>query len=65
MAALNKRVMVRLSEEVYEELAKVADHNRRKPSTLARFLIEGALGFEDSQIITIPDAPTNGNHPDA
>ena len=49
--ALDKRVMVRLSDEVYEELVKVAIRNRRKPSTLARFMIESALGFGDSSFV--------------
>lgn len=53
---LNKRVMIRLSDEVYEELDRVARHNRRPPSTLARFLIEGALGFADEHVIVIPEA---------
>ncbi len=54
MTTLNKRVMVRLSPEVYEELTKVANHNRRKPSTLARFLIESGLGFDDGHVVVIP-----------
>lgn len=63
MATLNKRVMIRLSPEVYEELTRIADHNRRKPSTVARFLIEDALGFEECPVISIPKAG-NGTHPD-
>ena len=55
--ALEKRVMVRLSDEVYEELMKVADRNRRKPSTLARFMIESALGFGDSSFVSYPPVP--------
>jgi len=62
MGTLNKRVMVRLSPEVYERLAKVAEHNRRKPSTLARFLIEGGLGFDDGHVVAIPN--NSSNYPD-
>ena len=52
--ALEKRVMIRLSDEVYEELVKVAIRNRRKPSTLARFMIESALGFGGDFILENP-----------
>ena len=54
MASLTKRVMIRLSDEAYRELKKVSEHNRRAPSTLARFLIEEALGLSDNGIIDIP-----------
>ena len=46
--------MIRLSDEAWRELVRIAKHNRRAPSTLARFLIEEALGISDNGIIDIP-----------
>ena len=52
--ALDKRVMVRLSDEVYDELMRIAARNRRKPSTLARLMIEEALGLGGDFILENP-----------
>jgi len=43
MAKLDKRIMVRLSDEVYDKLNEKANRLGHKPSTYARLLIQLAI----------------------